>query len=169
MPRQPNTPPITLSRRQHSIYVTDDIWEALNRRHLEVQLTTPEPPSKIEFLEDVIRRGLAATGSTAEPRRRPSMPTKADQPGAPAVEEGRAPAAPDAPRSAVTPVPPSPPESTARDAEDVPAAEPAAPVKRSAAPAPRRPRGAVAMLLQASDPGQPARIRSAADDPSARP
>ena len=48
----------TESRRPHTIYLTDQVWEALERRHLELRLAGAAPPSKIDFVEDVLRAGL---------------------------------------------------------------------------------------------------------------
>lgn len=119
--------PLTESRKPHTVYLTADVWSAIERGHLELRLREPSAPSKIEYIEQVLRAGL--TQLAPAQRGRPWQP-------------------------ATTP-PPAPTVST-----EAPHVTPAVTTPPIAAQ--RRPT-ALERLKQASDPGQPAPIRSVAD------
>lgn len=116
--------PLTETRKPHTVYLTAELWSAIERSHLELRLQKPEAPSKIEYIEQVLRAGLGHLSATG--RQRPSRP-------------------------AATPPPATPDPAPAPPAVTTP------PVA-----AQRRPT-ALERLKQASDPGQPAPIRSVAD------
>lgn len=111
-------------RRAHTVYLTEEVWQALGRRHLELRLQGTAPDSKIEFVEQVLRVGLAAIGP-----------------------KGKAPAAWEA----------KPAAHQADEVEPTAAARPQSTSRRTTV---------MDRLLQASDPGRPAPIRSAADPAS---
>lgn len=121
------SPPLTETRKPHTVYLTAELWSAIERSHLELRLQKSDAPSKIEYIEQVLRAGLDHV--SAGQRQRPRRPAATPQP------------APPAPASAPQPT------STAT---------------RHPVTAPRRPT-ALERLKQASDPGQPAPIRSVAD------
>lgn len=61
------------------LYLTEEVWQALGRRHLELRPQGTAPDSKIGFVEQVLRVGLEAIGPQggassarqAEPGRQP--------------------------------------------------------------------------------------------------
>jgi len=124
------------SRRPHTIYLTDQVWEALERRHLELRLAGAAPPSKIDFVEDVLRAGLEAPAASSSPKSR-ALGTATRR----------------------KPAPPPPPEAAERSTEAVPEA----PSRPQPSPRVTPRRSAMDRLMQASDPGRPAPIQSAAD------
>ena len=123
------------NRRPHTVYLTDDVWDAIERRHLEAKLSG-EADSKIEFLEGLITTGLG--GNTPTAQRRPST-------AAARVTEPATPSAPAQPKEE---------PAAAREAKRT--------TPPPAAPKPRR-SSALDRLMQASDPGRPAPIASAAE------
>jgi hypothetical protein len=136
MTRRDTTPrSITELRQPHTVYLTNEVWEALERMHLQARLSSPAPPSKIEFIEEVLRAGMRRMAHAAPP----SLPL----PAAPALE-----------------VPPASNAATGISKE-----QEHEPSKRTAPvpSAPRRRPSPVERLLKASDPGHPAPIRSAAE------
>lgn len=125
----------TENRDPHTVYLTPETWEALEQEYLQRRMAGGPGVSKIEFIEDLIR--------TALPGRKSRTPS---------VRQ----AAPTSETSATT-------EQAVRD--EPPPATPAR-VRRSrpkptAAPV-RRKNSALQRLLEASDPGRPAPIVSAA-------
>jgi len=126
----------TESRDPHTVYLTPDTWEALEQEYLQRRMAGGPGVSKIEFIEDLIRTALPGRKS-----RTPSV------------------------RQAVaTSVTSATIEQVVQD-EPPPVATPA-PAKRSrprpVAPTVRRKNSALQRLLEASDPGRPAPIVSAA-------
>jgi hypothetical protein len=125
----------TENRDPHTVYLTPETWDALEHAYLEQRMADASRISKIEFIEDLIRRGL--------PRAKPR------------------------PRAMVAPPAAPMPASTSSPAGSggSPIAEPA-PVRRQrpTTEVTRRPRrnSALERLIQASDPGRPAPIDSAA-------
>lgn len=124
-----STSPLTENRKPHTVYLTGELWSAIERGHLELRLREPAAPSKIEYIERVLQAGLErlSAPSRQQARRTPLSPTAA-QVATPEPVTAQAPA---------------------------PAAKPPAVTQR-------RPT-ALERLKQASDPGQPAPIRSVAD------
>ena len=130
-------------RRPHTFYLSASVWNELERRYLEQRLAGGAA-SKIVFLEELLRSGLAAstpTGAGSTPPIGRDRKTSAD----------RLPAPDD----------PDQPNSSPRAADLAAASAPAAPPDST--PSPSRPRSsAINRLRQASDPGRPAPIDSAA-------
>jgi hypothetical protein len=122
--------PLTETRKPHTVYLTAELWSAIERSHLELRLQKPEAPSKIEYIEQVLRAGLENL-SVGERQRQ---------------QRQRRPTA--------TP-PSSPPEPASATRQPTVGTTPPIAVHR-------RPT-ALERLKQASDPGQPAPIRSVAD------
>jgi hypothetical protein len=149
--RDENTEP----RRPHTLYLTDATWQELERRYLEQRLAGGDL-TKIAFAEEVLRSGLTAhAGATS--RRTVTTARRMPSGRAPELEAG----ATDEPASEAqrpqerTERPPSPPRPIdpppAKAGERPPTAPPRAPK-----------RGALARLREASDPGRPPVIPSAA-------
>ena len=117
-------PRLTENRKPHTVYLTDEVWSAVERGHLELRLRSPSAPAKIEYIEQLLQAGLGRLSrQDAAPRPSPAAPPK---------------------KATDSPTPAAPPP---------------------AAPAPSRRPSALERLKQASDPGQPAPIRSVADQP----
>lgn len=143
----------TENRRPHTVYLTDELWEMLDRRHLETRLSSSTPPSKIEFIEQVLKAGMEALADATEDR---SSPEKNRRRVTRSIQ-GRA------EKTATTdqPAAKSPIAGSAQQDErevvekTVPATAP--PVRR-----PPRRSSALERLVQASEPGRPAPINSAA-------
>lgn len=150
--------PITELRHPHTVYLVDEVWGALERMHLEARLRSPRAPSKIEFIEEVLRTGMRRMADVTR-----AVTVEAPVPAA-AVETG----ADEAEVPTLTPTP------ARRAATPRGAVRMAAPRQKRAeaeppvatTPPPRRRTSPVERLLQASEPGRPAPIRSvAATDP----
>lgn len=145
-PREEQTEP----RRPHTFYLTNPVWEELERRYLEQRLAGGTL-TKIAFVETVLRAGLDSSTSTGPP--------KATRPPA------RKTAAPRQPTSSAsgTPTPQGPvvadEASTGAASRPLPAAQ--SRTDSSASQTPNR-STALTRLRQASDPGRPAPITSAA-------
>lgn len=137
-------------RRAHTVYLTEEVWQALGRRHLELRLQGTAPDSKIEFVEQVLRMGLAAIGPKGK---------------APAAWETKPAGQPHGTEAAVAAVDkadeqPRPAPGYGPAAHQADEAEPTANARPQSTP---RRTTVMDRLLQASDPGRPAPIRSAAD------
>lgn len=132
--------PTDRHRQAHTVYLTGEVWHALSRRHLELRLQGTAPDSKIEFIEQVLRVGLEAVGQKATLS---------------SIEAGMGIAAGEADRQ---PRPGSTDRTAAREGgADKPPSQLRSASQRSKV---------MDRLLQASDPGRPAPIHSAADDAS---
>ncbi len=143
----------TENRRGHTIYVTQEVWTVLDRRYLESRIQSAGALSKIEFIEQVLLAGMDAVtpGSTVQLAARsqseaPTPRSRAAKPAAPrAIEVGAG-------------------ESEAETAAPVAEVKTEEPVpSREMPPASNRRANALDRLKQASEPGRPAPIRSAAD------
>jgi hypothetical protein len=132
----------TENRDPHTVYLTPETWEALEQEYLQRRMAGGPGVSKIEFIEDLIR--------TALPGRKIRTPSVRQ-----AVATSEAPAT----------------TEQVVQGEPPPVATPAPP-KRSrpkpAAPPARRKNSALERLLEASDPGRPAPIVSAAGSSAGR-
>jgi hypothetical protein len=129
----------TESRDPHTVYLTPETWEALEQEYLQRRMAGGPGVSKIEFIEDLIRGAL--------PGRKTRTPSV------------RQPVAAGATSAITEPVPPTnPPVATPTPARR---ARP-----KSGAPTVRRKNSALERLLEASDPGRPAPIVSAAGAPA---
>jgi len=147
---------ITENRRAHTVYLTPALWNALERRHLELRLQGSDTVSKIEFVEQVLLAGLDALSSGAGQRRATQSPKRSDDSRSSAKRREKAGEPASASETPVTQVAPEAPE----------AAETVGAESLQAAPStaqPRRRTSALERLKQASDPGRPAPIHSAAD------
>lgn len=131
--------PILENRAAHTVYLSDELWDSLERVHLERRLAGSAGVSKVEFLETVMAAGLR---SFQHPP--PAQPETTDGAAKTDVRESS---------PAGSPLEVVPDSSVARLAERPP------PVTASSK---RRP-NPMERLLQASDPGHPAPIRSVAD------
>jgi len=153
---------ITENRRAHTVYLTPALWNALERRHLELRLQGSDTVSKIEFVEQVLLAGLDALSAGAGQdvlargagqQRATQSPKRSDDSPSSAKRREKV----DEPASASeTPVTQAAPEI----------AETVGVESLQAAPStaqPRRRTSALERLKQASDPGRPAPIHSAAD------
>jgi hypothetical protein len=138
-----------VSRHPHTVYLTDEVWAALDRAHLETRLREGKAgPSKMEFVEATLSAGLAAIGeSPARSLSRRRGCQDVDRVTVTGAAEPAAPGEQPATQSAA-----APPAS-----EGTPEHEEKRRVRRS---------GALERLKQASDPGRPAPIRSAAETES---
>jgi hypothetical protein len=152
--------PVTQSRRPHTVYLSADLWGELDRLHLEMRLRTPEAPSKIEFIEQVLTTGMNAIrrkGSTEpDPEGRSG--------GVGAVEASRA--APEATKTAKGPaLSDLPVERRSKPQGSKGQGSPKRPAARTVqAPAPKR-AGPLDRLLAASDPGRRPLIHEAGPGP----
>lgn len=130
-------------RGPHTLYLTRTLWDQLERRYLEQRLAGGTQ-SKIAFLERILWSGLADHASAGEPSSRP-------------------PARPDI----ATPTPNTGTESEPSKPPEVPQPVRVADKSLSLRPGPARPvqrrSSALDRLRQASDPGRPAPIDSAAE------
>lgn len=140
-------------RRGHTIYVTQEVWTALDRRYLESRIQSAGGLSKMEFIEQVLLAGMEAVkpGSTVRPAARSQSEA------APARSRSAKPAAP----RAIEAVTGESEAATAAPAAEVKTEEPV-PSRETPATSNRR-ANALDRLKQASEPGRPAPIRSAAD------
>ena len=124
----------TENRDPHTVYLTPDTWEALEQEYLQRRMAGGPGVSKIEFIENLIRSAL--------PGRKVRTP---------AVRQ---------------PVVSEPSISSEPSAETQPTIAPPAPSRKSppkrVGAQPRRRNSALERLLEASDPGRPAPIVSAA-------
>lgn len=103
-------------RRAHTIYLTDELWEEIDRRYHAGRAGSGERTTKIAFIETLLRAGLnAATGGEEhEPARaiRPSAASRSRR-GDPtqrlraASEPGKAVPIPSAARASASGEPPS--------------------------------------------------------------
>ena len=50
--------PILRNRGAHTVYLSDDLWHALERTYLELRLAGTGQVSKVEFIEATMRAGL---------------------------------------------------------------------------------------------------------------
>ncbi len=144
---------ITENRRAHTVYLTPSLWNALERRHLELRLQGSDTVSKIEFVERVLLAGLDALSSGAGQRRATQSPKRSDDSRSSAKRREKVDEPASASEAPVTQVAPE-------------AVENAGVESLQAAPStaqPRRRTSALERLKQASDPGRPAPIHSAAD------
>ncbi len=151
-------------RRPHTFYLTDQLWEELERRYLQERLAgTTE--TKIGFVEEVLRAGLASSrGATGA---QPGETTASKQRGTSARRDVGKAAAPTHHRAPGT-LPPVAPAPAGAEVDDSDA--PAAGARKAAPARPSRTArsGALARLRDASDPGRPPPINSAASvQPSA--
>jgi hypothetical protein len=122
--------PITETRQAHTIYLTAEVWDALERAHLQARLADADSRSKIEFIEEILKLGMQAlAGQNGVSPTSDEVPTAQSQ-----IPTRRGP-----------------------DPADTPNASPEASQPRT-----RRRSSPVERLLQASDPGRPAPIRSVA-------
>ena len=144
---------ITENRRAHTVYLTPALWNALERRHLELRLQGSDTVSKIEFVERVLLAGLDALSAGAGQRRATQSPKRSDD--SPSSAKRREKAGEPASASEA-PVTQAAPEAV----ENVGAESPQAATSTAQ---PRRRTSALERLKQASDPGRPAPIHSAAD------
>jgi hypothetical protein len=121
-------------RPPRTVYMTDELWNDIEQAHMQLRLAAPHttPRSKIEFTEEVIRLGLA------ELRRRAHQPV-------PTGDDATTPRE----RETAAPTP------QVEELSPAPAPPPTRPL-----PSPRR--SAADRLREASNPGRPARIQSAA-------
>jgi hypothetical protein len=55
-------------RRPHTFYLTDALWEELDRRHHAERARVGARATKNEFIERILRLGLAATDTTPAER-----------------------------------------------------------------------------------------------------
>jgi len=55
-------------RRPHTFYLTDALWEELDRRHHAERARVGARATKNEFIERILRLGLAATDTPREER-----------------------------------------------------------------------------------------------------
>lgn len=159
MSRQPASP-VTYSRHPHTVYLTEQLWEALDRLYLELRLRMPDPPSKIEFIERVLEAGMAkvvegdpapAKAGTAAPATDP-MASGGLRSGGEAMSTSSVPPA----RSTA----PARPTSTRRSGGRAAKAPRAATEPAASAGGPKAPKATsrtrpLDRLLQASDPGRP--------------
>jgi hypothetical protein len=143
----------TENRRPHTVYLTDKIWDALDRLYLETRLNSTTPPSKIEFIEQVLEAGMEtlaaeiAGRSSAEDDRKGTTQ---------AVQETAEKATADADRTNA----PNLSRGTQQDEQEMPqTTSPATPLPRHQA---SRRSSALERLVRASEPGRPAPINSAA-------
>jgi len=144
---------ITENRRAHTVYLTPSLWNALERRHLELRLQGSDTVSKIEFVELVLLAGLDALSGGVGQRRATQSPKRSDDSPSSAKRREKAGEPASASEAPVT-------QAAPETAETVGAESP------QAAPStaqPRRRTSALERLKQASDPGRPAPIHSAAD------
>jgi hypothetical protein len=142
----------TENRRPHTVYLRDELWDALDRRYLETRLSSPTPPSKIEFIEKVLKAGMetlaaaAADVSSAEKnRKKPPQPAQAMLEKTTTSEN----------RTDMS----TTSDSTQSDEQET--AEKTSPATSPTRQASRR-SSALRRLMQASEPGRPAPINSAA-------
>ncbi len=139
-------------RGPHTLYLTRRLWDELERRYLEQRLAGGML-SKIAYLEQLLWAGLgrASSGDEAPPQPTPTH----SRSGAPLKDQDQDPVD-------VAPRPLTPPPEP--DQVKVPGP---ATTERTSRPAPPRPdqsrrSGALDRLRQASDPGRPTQIDSAA-------
>jgi len=52
----------TENRDPHTVYLTVETWDALEHAYLQQRMADASRASKIEFIEDLIRRGLPGQG-----------------------------------------------------------------------------------------------------------
>ncbi len=142
-------------RSGHTVYLTDELWAELDRRYYELRAASPRAPSKIAFIEQILRAGLSATapGRATAPPRQPSG-ASSTRSSAPAVSASEDEAASHVSRGADPRAEPPRPEPAPMAASPSAAGRPT-----------QRRHGALERLKQASDPGHPAPIRSAAGTP----
>jgi hypothetical protein len=62
-----------LRRRPHTFYLTDALWDELDRRHHEERARAGGRATKNEFVERTLRLGLAALAADASQERRPQV------------------------------------------------------------------------------------------------
>ena len=124
----------TENRDPHTVYLTVETWDALEHAYLQQRMADASRASKIEFIEDLIRRGLPGRGRVRA-LASPSPAANTEPAPSPAAASSPTPAEPAARRRRRSPTEP--------------------------APRPRR-KSALERLIQASDPGRPAPIESAA-------
>lgn len=60
--------PIMRNRGAHTVYLSDETWEALERCYLQLRLAGKETTSKIEFIEATMQAGLEALTKLAKGR-----------------------------------------------------------------------------------------------------
>jgi hypothetical protein len=140
----------TENRRPHTVYLRDEIWEALDRRHLEARLSSSVPPSKIEFIEQVLQAGMEALAAST------TNLSSTEEPAQDVQETTAAPAISDSEAD-------EPPLSGSSQRDEQVTLD----TSRPTTPPPRRQAGArrssaLERLVQASEPGRPAPINSAA-------
>ena len=63
-------------RRPHTFYLTDALWEELDRRHHAERARVGARATKNEFIERVLRLGLAAGDTTSEERPAQAAPAR---------------------------------------------------------------------------------------------
>jgi hypothetical protein len=141
--------PVTQSRHPHTVYLTDDAWQALDRAYLELRLRVSDPPSKIEFVEQVLAAGLKQWGRGKDGSTPSTTAPRATSPDAPTRTETAKTRAPQRPK---------PPDGARRREPSRSKPPPDGPAQAAAAPRPP----ALQRLLQASDPGRPPAIHSGA-------
>ena len=129
------------AREPHTVYLRPDLWAALDRHHLELRLNGRVSDSKIEFVEQVLEAGLGALSGEREARRQRTVSPRdggsREQPPESATK-GQAAGG----------------EGSRTDRSNE---------RKDASHTPQRRINPVDRLLQASDPGRPASIRSAAN------
>jgi hypothetical protein len=60
--------PILRNRGAHTVYLSDDLWHALERTYLELRLAGTGQVSKVEFIEATMRAGLDLLNRPTESR-----------------------------------------------------------------------------------------------------
>jgi len=140
-------------RRGHTIYITQEVWTALDRRYLESRIQSAGGLSKMEFIEQVLLAGMEAVrpGGTVRPAARSQSEAPPTRSRAAKLTTPRAIEADAGESEARAPDP----------ASEVKTKEPVA--SRETPAASNRRASALDRLKQASEPGRPAPIRSAAD------
>ena len=144
----------TENRRPHTVYLRDEIWDALDRSYLETRLNSAASPSKIEFIEQVLEAGMetvaaqmSALSSAEDNRRKPTQTTAQRIPEKTTTDEGGVDA------------PPLSGSAQRDEQETAESTSPTAPPLRGQA---ARRSSALERLVRASEPGRPAPINSAA-------
>jgi len=143
------------NRRPHTVYLSQSLWDMLERRHLEARLQSADAVSKIEFVEQVLQAGLDTLARPAESSRRQREPLQEKR-------QSQANAEPPAAAAASEPAMVATSEDTV-PGQPTEAETPRAVGKKQTEPSRRRP-SAMERLKQASDPGRPAPIRSVAGE-----
>jgi hypothetical protein len=128
----------TENRDPHTVYLTPETWEALEQEYLQRRMTGGPGVSKIEFIEDLIRTALPGRKTRTPSVRQPVAAGEASTTSEPTVQT-------------------EPPM-----VKPTPAKRPR---PKPASPSLRRKGSAIERLLEASDPGRPAPIVSAAGAP----